>query len=125
LLKDVASDYVQMVGNPVQLRHTVDRAMRIAKARRTVTAIVIPHDVQLEPAVEEPPRERSHLHSSVGFRDPVVVPDTSDIEQAAAVLNGSSRPALLVGAGALNAGEQVIRVAETLGAGVAKALLGK
>src|SRR3954453_7365696 len=43
LFKDVASDYVVTVSNPAQMRHAVDRAMRIAKAARTVTCLIIPN----------------------------------------------------------------------------------
>lgn len=125
LFKDVAADYVQMVTSPEQLRHVVDRAFRIAKARRTVTCIIIPHDVQSEDAVERPPHEHGRLHSSSGYTAPRVVPAEAELRRAAEVLNAGKRVAILVGAGALGAGDVVAEVAEALGAGVAKALLGK
>jgi pyruvate dehydrogenase (quinone) len=52
LYKDVASEYVQMITDPAQARHVIDRAFRIAQAERTVTAIIIPNDIQEEKAVD-------------------------------------------------------------------------
>ncbi|HJO35660.1 MAG: thiamine pyrophosphate-requiring protein [Pseudomonadota bacterium] len=125
LFKDVANEYVTMVTAPAQLRHAVDRAVRIATARRTVTCIIIPNDVQELDAVTVPPRAHGTVHSGVGYQPPVVVPAPNDLARAAEILNAGERVAMLVGAGALGATDEVIQVAERLGAGVAKALLGK
>ncbi|MHB1951281.1 MAG: thiamine pyrophosphate-requiring protein [Acidiferrobacteraceae bacterium] len=125
LFKDVAGEYVHVVNNPVQLRHVVDRAMRIAIAERTVTCIIIPNDVQEMKAVRRPPREHGTVHSGTGYLRPRVVPMEGDLRRAAEMLNSGSRVAMLVGAGALDSENEIIEVAELLGAGVAKALLGK
>ncbi len=125
LYKDVAAEYVQQVDNPAALRHVVDRAFRIAAAERTVTAIIIPADVQEWDAVPTPPHATHTVHSGVGWNDPVVVPQEADLRAAADILNDGQKVAMLVGAGALHATDEVIAVADTLGAGVAKALLGK
>jgi len=125
LFKDVAHEYVHMVTTPDQVRHLVDRAFRIAMAERTVTCVIVPNDVQEQDAVESPPRMHGTIHSSVGYRSPTVVPHEDDLMRAAEVLNAGERVAMLVGAGALHAGDEVVEVADTLGAGVAKALLGK
>jgi pyruvate dehydrogenase (quinone) len=125
LFKDVAREYVQVVTEPAQLRHVVDRALRIALAERTVTCIIVPNDLGEEWAVPEPPHEHGTVHSGVGYRRPVVVPEQADLQRAADVLNAGERVAMLVGAGALDAGAEVMQVADLLGAGVAKALLGK
>jgi pyruvate dehydrogenase (quinone) len=125
LFKDVASAYLQMVSSPAQLRHVIDRAFRVAAARRTVTCVILPHDVQDEPAVERPPHEHGHHHSSVGYAAPTIVPAEADLRRAAEVLNAGKKVAILAGAGALGAADEVAEVAERLGAGVAKALLGK
>ncbi|MCT7376275.1 thiamine pyrophosphate-requiring protein [Chelativorans salis] len=125
LFKDVASDYVHMCSDPVQMRHLIDRAMRIALARRTVTCIIIPGDVQELDAVPSPPRQHGAVFSGVGYPKPVHVPGGDDLTQAAEVLNSGERVAMLVGAGALNASAEVMKVADLLGAGVAKALLGR
>jgi pyruvate dehydrogenase (quinone) len=125
LFKDVASDYVELVTVPAQVRHVVDRAMRIAISKRTVTCIIVPNDLQEAEAVEKPPRKHGSVHSGLGYRAPHVVPAEHDLQQAADLLNAGNKVAILVGAGALGAREEVIEVAELLGAGVAKALLGK
>ncbi|PXW27587.1 thiamine pyrophosphate-requiring protein [Paraburkholderia caballeronis] len=124
MFKDVASAYVQQASVPAQVRHLVDRAVRIALASRTVTAIVLPNDLQELP-FEPPARKHGTAHSGVGYSRPEVVPRRDDLERAAEVLNAGRRVAMLVGAGALNATDEVIAVADRLGAGVAKALLGK
>jgi pyruvate dehydrogenase (quinone) len=125
LFKDVAKAFVQEVVSPDQAKHVIDRAFRIALAERAVTCVILPHDVQQEPAVEEPAHEHGAQHSGVGYVAPRVVPAESELRRAAAVLNAGKRVAVLVGAGALHATDEVIAVAERLGAGVAKALLGK
>ena len=125
LFKDVAHEYVHMASTPEQMRHLVDRAMRIATVERTVTCIIVPNDVQELDAVETPPRKHGTIHSGVGVSLPHVIPREADLRRAADVLNAGSKVAILVGAGALRATDEVIEVADRLGAGVAKALLGK
>jgi pyruvate dehydrogenase (quinone) len=123
LFSDVSA-YVQMVTVPPQTRHVIDRAVRIAQAERTPTCVILPNDLQ-ELEAEAPGREHGTVHSGIGFAEPRVVPRTEDLERAARVLNAGKRVAILVGAGALRATDEVIQAAELLGAGVAKALLGK
>jgi pyruvate dehydrogenase (quinone) len=125
LFKDVAHEYVHMASTPDQVRHLIDRAMRIAAVERTVTCIIFPNDVQELDAVPEPPRMHGTLHSGVGVSMPRVLPHDADLRRAADILNGASRVAILVGQGARQATDEVVAVAERLGAGVAKALLGK
>ena len=124
LFKDVAGEYVQTAMAPAQMRHLVDRAVRIARAERTVTCIIIPHDLQDE-KMAEPPRKHGSVHSGVGYTSPRVVPQDKDLQRGADVLNGGERVAMLVGAGSFDAADEIVEVAELLGAGVAKALLGK
>ena len=125
LFKDVAGAFVEMATEPAQVRHLIDRAMRIAASERKVTCIIFPNDLQEMPAVEQPPRKHGTVHSGVGYVAPKVIPDDNTLGQAAEVLNAGKKVAMLVGAGALHATDEVIEVAERLGAGVAKALLGK
>ncbi len=125
LFKDVASDYVYTAMSPLQIRHLVDRAVRIAKAQRTVTCIVLPKDVQDLKAVAVPPHAHNTVHSSAAFASPRIVPRDEDLQKAADILNDGTRVAMLIGAGARSAADEVIEVADVLGAGVAKALLGK
>jgi pyruvate dehydrogenase (quinone) len=125
LYKDVASEFVHMASNAEQVRHLIDRALRIAKDQRTVTCIILPVDVQELDAVEDPAHEHSTIHSGIGHVSPLIIPRQADLEKAAEVLNAGSKVAILVGAGALGAAQEVMEIAELLGAGVAKALLGK
>jgi pyruvate dehydrogenase (quinone) len=125
LFKDVAGAYVQMASTPAQIRHLVDRAMRIAQAERTVTCIILPNDVQEMDAVEHAPRRHGASFSGIGYSPPLVIPTESDLQRAAQVLNQGKKVAMLVGAGALHASDEVMEIADLLGAGVAKALLGK
>src|SRR6187551_3247230 len=124
LFKDVASDYVQMVTVPEQIPNVLDRAMRVAMSRRAPTAIIIPNDVQ-ELAYEAPTHEFKMVPSSLGISWPELAPDDDGLRAAAELLNAGSKVAMLVGQGARGAGVEVEQVADLLGAGVAKALLGK
>jgi pyruvate dehydrogenase (quinone) len=125
LFKDVAHHYVHMASAPAQMRTLVDRALRIAKAERTVTCIIIPHDIQEQAMVASPPRKHGSVFTGIGYSEPRILPREEDLHQAAEVLNSGERVAMLVGAGALHATDAVMAVADKLGAGVAKALLGK
>lgn len=125
LYKDVASEYVQMITDPAQARQVIDRAFRIAHAERTVTAVIIPNDVQEEKAVEEPPHKHGSVFTGIGYSKAHLIPAEEELRQAATLLNEGQKVAILVGAGAFSAVEEIKQVAEILGAGVAKALLGK
>ena len=124
LFKDVAGAFVQQASSPPQVRHLLDRAIRIALGERRVTALVLPNDLQDMP-YQEPPRAHGTLHSGIGYSRPKIVPYEHDLIRAAEVLNTGKKVAMLVGAGALHAAAEVTAVADKLGAGVAKALLGK
>jgi pyruvate dehydrogenase (quinone) len=123
LFQDVA-DYVYEASQPSQVRHLLDRAMRTALGRKGVSVIVLPNDLQEKP-YEDPPRKHGNIFSGIGYTKPRVVPYEADLQRAADVLNAGSKVAILVGAGALGATDEVIAVAERLQAGAAKALLGK
>ena len=124
LFKDVASDYVATGTIPAQVRTLIDRAVRIAQTRRSVTCVILPNDLQLLD-YEEPKMTHGYTHTGVGFPGVSKVPEAGALQAAAAVLNAGRKVAILVGAGALEATDEVIAVADRLGAGVAKALLGK
>jgi pyruvate dehydrogenase (quinone) len=125
LFKDVAHEFCEMAVDAAQIRHLVDRAHRIALDQRTVTCIIVPNDLGEEPAVTDPPQKHGTVHSSPGWRRPRIVPEPADLEAAAELLNEGEKVAMLVGQGALGATQEVMDVAEKLGAGVAKALLGR
>jgi pyruvate dehydrogenase (quinone) len=124
LFKDVASDYVQMVTVPEQLPNVLDRAIRVAMTRRAPTAVIVPNDVQ-ELEYTPPQHEFKMVPSSLGIEQGTVHPDPEAVRRAADVLNAGSKVALLVGQGARGAVAEITEVVDLLGAGVAKALLGK
>ena len=124
LFKDVASEFIATAMVPEQVRHLIDRAVRIAAATRSVTCVIIPNDLQ-ELAYADPPVAHGTTHTGVGFAGPALMPAEDLLRQAAAVLNAGKKVAMLVGAGALSATDEVIAVADRLQAGCAKALLGK
>lgn len=124
LYKDVAHEYVHMATEPAQVRHLIDRALRIAQVNRTVTCVILPADVQ-ELDYVEPPYQHGSVHTGMGYSRPEIVPPFDDLQRAADLLNEGSKVAILVGAGAMHAATEVKEVADILGAGVAKALLGK
>jgi pyruvate dehydrogenase (quinone) len=124
LYKDVAAAYVETVTVPQQLPNVLDRAIRIAQSERTVTAIIVNSDVQ---ELEYAPPEHAFkmVPSSVGIEWPTLKPHDGVLQQAADILNAGSKVAILAGQGARGARDEVIEVADLLGAGIAKALLGK
>ena len=124
LYKDVASEYVQMVTVPEQLPNVLDRAIRTALAERAPTAIIIPSDVQ-ELVYSPPSHAFKMVPSSIGVDWPTARPDEEAIGRAADVLNSGRKVAILAGQGARGARREIEEVAELLGAGVAKPLLGK
>ncbi len=124
LFKDVASEFVQVCAKPGQARHLVDRAVRIAKATRSVTCVIFPSDVQEEP-YSDPPRMHGTVFSSVGYTKPRVLPNDDELRRAAEILNAGERVAILIGQGAAEAVAEVTQVADVLGTGVAKALNGR
>jgi pyruvate dehydrogenase (quinone) len=125
LFKDVASEYVQYCMAPEQARHLIDRAIRIAKVTRSVTCVIVPDDVA-ESEHQDPPRQHGAVFSSEVFpKPPRVSPQEDDLKRAAEVLNAGQRVAMLIGAGAMHAAEEVKEVADILGCGVAKALNGR
>jgi pyruvate dehydrogenase (quinone) len=125
LFKDVASEYVHTAMSPDQIRFLIDRAFRTAASRRCPTCIILPKDVQEMDAVEVPPHEHDTVHSSAGYSPPRVLPCESELKRAADLLNAGEKVAILVGAGAKEAIDEVLLVQDLTGAGVAKALLGR
>jgi pyruvate dehydrogenase (quinone) len=124
LFKDVCSDYVQMCMVPEQLPNLIDRAIRIAMSEQAPTCIIIPSDV-FELKYEAPGHAFKQVPSSLGMTQARVVPDDDAVCAAADLLNAGEKVALLVGQGARGCVEELTEIAELLGAGAAKALLGK
>ncbi|MGW3085298.1 thiamine pyrophosphate-requiring protein [Streptomyces sp. NPDC001108] len=124
LYKDVASEFCEMVTVPEQLPNVIDRAFRTAYAGRTVTAVILPADVQ-ELDYSPPTHALKMVPSSLGLASSAALPSPQDLAHAADVLNAGEKVAVLIGQGARNARAEVEELADVLGAGVAKALLGK
>jgi pyruvate dehydrogenase (quinone) len=124
LFKDVASDYVMTASVPEQVRTLIDRAVRIAQAKRVVTCVILPNDLQ-ELDYVDPPMAHGATHTGMGFPGQSTLPGRDALQHAADILNQGKKVAMLVGAGALHATDEIIAVANRLNAGVAKALLGK
>jgi pyruvate dehydrogenase (quinone) len=119
------ADYVVEVSTPAQVRQSVDRAFRTALADRTVAVVILPSDVQEADAVPTPERSRGAIYTGTSYQRSAPLPSDEQLDAAAEILNTGRKVALLVGAGALGEGDAVLEVADRLGAGVVKALLGK
>jgi pyruvate dehydrogenase (quinone) len=124
LFKDVASEFVETVTVPEQLPNVLDRAIRTAYARRCPTAVIVPGDVQ-ELEYTPPTHDFKMVPSSLDRSAWTAVPSDDAVRRAAEILNTGDKVAILVGQGAAGARAEVETIAELLGAGVAKALLGK
>ena len=123
VFSDVAN-FVQEAAAPAQVRHLVDRGVRIAKAQNGVAVLILPKDLQDEPW-QAPPHLHGFTHSGPGYQRPKIVPYDEDLQRAADILNAGKKVAILIGSGARGAAVEVVQAANLLGAGVAKALLGK
>ncbi|MEV0306789.1 pyruvate oxidase [Nonomuraea fuscirosea] len=127
LFADVA-EYNMMITNPTQLPSLVDQAVRTSYARRGVSHLTLPNDIQVADAGADPYRHVAPARSpetAPVYLPPAGLPRQEDVEWAAEVLNRAERPAMLVGQGALHARQEVLAVAEALGAPVVKTLPGK
>ena len=124
LFKDVCSDYVQICMVPQQMPNLIDRAIRIALSEGAPTAIIVPSDV-FELDYQPPGHAFKQVPSSLGMSSARAVPDDAAVRRAADLLNAGHKVALLVGQGARGCVAELTQVADLLGAGAAKALLGK
>jgi pyruvate dehydrogenase (quinone) len=124
LFKDVCSDYVQMCTVPEQLPNLIDRAIRVAVSESAPTCVIIPSDV-FDLDYVAPGHAFKQVPSSVGMSASTVTAEQSAIRRAADILNAGEKVALLVGQGARGCAEELTQIADLLGAGAAKALLGK
>src|SRR6201995_959606 len=123
LFKDVCSDYVQMCTVPRQLPNLIDRAIRIAESEHAPTCLIFPSDV-FDLDYTPPEHAFKRVPSSLGLSSSRVTPDDAAVRRAADILNSGEKVALLVGQGARGCVDELTELADTLGAGAAKALLG-
>ncbi len=133
-LQDLNQDYVfgdacafnQRVNGPAHAVNVTDLAVRSALAHRAAAHIAISIDIQSWELDEDMISDKNiPQHTSISRDDHVTVPVRAELERAAATLRGKRKVAIIAGAGARGAGEELERVAETLGAPIAKAALGK
>jgi pyruvate dehydrogenase (quinone) len=112
------SHYVELVSNPAQLPQILERAMRVAIARRGVAVVVIPGDVALKPLEVEPPVWYAPRPSKL-------TPGAADIQELASIINEAGNITLLCGAGWSDARDEVLQLAERIKAPIVHALRGK
>jgi pyruvate dehydrogenase (quinone) len=125
LFSDV-SVYNNIITTPEQAEMAVDIACRTAFAQRGVSHLTIPIDIQERKLQGKYSRHKVPGHTSDAFvAAGNVLPDRQLLEHAADIINSGNRIVILVGQGALNAGQEVISVAEKIEGPVVKALLGK
>lgn len=122
-LSDVAV-FVQTVTTPMHAQFVLDKAIRMAKAYRGPAVVILPVDLQTMD-MEEPAQEHFVSRSGIGHASDRLRPDDEALARAAKILNAGEKVAMLVGQGAIGATDEVLEVAERLGAGVATSLLGK
>src|SRR5438105_2323962 len=108
-----------------QAEMVVDIACRAALTRRGVSHLTIPIDIQERKLEGKYSKHKIAGHTSDAFTSITSLPDCKLIQQAVEIINSSNKVVILVGQGALNAGDEVSEVATKIGAPVAKALLGK
>ncbi|WP_186059271.1 ubiquinone-dependent pyruvate dehydrogenase [Burkholderia gladioli] len=112
------SHFVELVSNPKQFPRVLDRAIRTAIEQRGVAVIVLPGDIALEAVPEATPGQ-------VSYEVTASVPPAAQLDALAALLDGSKRVALLCGSGCAGAHDEVVALADTLGAPIVHALRGK
>ncbi len=118
--------YNERIMSPTHMEPTADLAIRTAITQRGVAHITIPIDIQMQEVKSSQRSERNIAHHTnsvyaISGNKPI----EGDLQAAARLLNGGKRIAILAGAGALDAGDELVKVAELLGAPIVKALLGK
>ena len=127
LYQDVA-EYDQMIYNPVQLPATVDIAIRTAYARRGVAHITVPNDIQVADADADPWQHVAPAaapKTAAVWLSPPGRPSEEHLRRLADFLNEGEKIAILAGAGALHARDELLALAETLAAPIVKTLPGK
>lgn len=112
------SHYVELVTNPAQMPQVLHRAMRAAILQRGVAVVVIPGDVALQEAV-------APLGNWPALTPPRMLPNDADLDHLAGVLNDGGAVTILCGSGCADAHDEVVALADALGAPVVHALRGK
>jgi pyruvate dehydrogenase (quinone) len=125
LFMDVC-EYNERIMGPAHALNVLDEAIRTALARRGVAHITIPKDIQ-EWKLSDDKRSGANIpdHSGEWYAGSTAHPNTAALQKAAKVINEGTKIAILAGRGALDAGAEILRLAETVAGPVIKPLLGK
>jgi pyruvate dehydrogenase (quinone)/pyruvate oxidase len=121
---DVAR-FNHIIMSPSHAQMAVDLACKSALGNRDVSHISIPIDIQEQQFSEESVSEHKVARSTSDILPATSVPNEGALMQAASVLNKGTKIVMLVGAGALGAGDEVTKLALKLNAPIVKSLLGK
>ncbi len=125
LFADVAA-YSTRIMSAAHVENAVSLACRVACTQHTLAHVAIPVDVQEETVEQAEPSARNvQHHVSFARQEGERVPEEPELARALDILNGGKRVAILAGQGALGATEELLEVAELMGAPIVKALLGK
>jgi pyruvate dehydrogenase (quinone)/pyruvate oxidase len=125
LFEDVAVYNTRVMG-PAHIEAVTQLACKSALAKRGVAHLTIPVDFQDKPMERKQPSPRNKPHHvSQAFAPAAPLPRSEDLHAAADILNSGGKVAILAGQGASQATDELLAVAETLGAPIIKALLGK
>jgi pyruvate dehydrogenase (quinone) len=125
LFGDVCNQFVRYGRLPEQVPVLLDQAFRTAAATRSPTCVVLPRALQLALVPDLLPQTAGVVTATPGEPLARVLPHDADLDAAASVLGTSKRVAILVGQGGQGAAEEIVALADRLGAGVATSLLGK
>lgn len=112
------SVYTELVSSAEQMPRVLEIAMRAAVEKRGVAVVVLPGDVALQQAIHEGEHR-------VRASQPRVLPSETELAELAELLNTASRPTILAGAGVAGAHDEVVELADVLGAPIVHALRGK
>jgi pyruvate dehydrogenase (quinone) len=112
------SHFVELVSNASQFPRVLQRAMRTAIEERGVAVIVLPGDI----ALSEGPAEAAQWSNSSPH---TIVPADADLERLASMVNGCEAVTIMCGSGVAGAHDEVVALADTLGAPIVHALRGK
>jgi pyruvate dehydrogenase (quinone) len=115
------SHYCELIAGANQMPRVLEVAIREAVGRRGVSVVVIPGDVALQSAGDAPPPKAMGLLPT----RPVVMPEKSDVDRLAALLNGDKRVTILCGSGCAGAHNELLALGERLKAPMVHALRGK
>ncbi|MGN6379477.1 MAG: thiamine pyrophosphate-dependent enzyme [Gaiellales bacterium] len=125
LFNDVAA-YNQRIMGFAHVDNVTDLACRSALANRSVSHIAFPIDHQVMEADADARFARNVPgHTGAQFQPPRPVPPADQLDAAAMALRDCTKVAILAGAGARGAADELEALADKLGAVIVKALLGK